>query len=138
MYISNKIAAHMRDIILLDVVSSGLIDTSAPWTGNRSAPPLRYKAEIDGIPAIIEVSTWDEGICWVRWVLWPASADVALARSPGDKWPGDAWGLACIDRRIGLRLGYFCWVKCRNSKRQRLGEIPHPHHVRLQEYFDPA
>ncbi len=136
MYVPSKRALLMRDVILYDVVSSGFIDTSAPWVGNSSVPPIRFWAQIDDIPAVIEVFPWNAGTCSVGWVMWPGSDDVTVPRSPTDKWPGDALGIACFDRRIGLRLGDDCWMKCRNRKKQRVDAIPHLHlNLLLQEYL---
>ena len=134
MWIGTKLAKHMRDIILHDVLSSRLLAIHESWFDQSSIPQVRYQTLIYGIPAIIEVGAWKAGYCEIRWVLWPKSDNVILTGCHHDEWPGEVWGVAHLEGRLFPRTNDFCWIKRRLHRVERVRAVPNLHD-QLQKYL---
>lgn len=85
--------------------AAGIIKDKLPWTPAAGEQAVRYTAMINGLEAIAEVHPSSEGVQWLNWAILPPSLDVKF---PGpmerNSWPGELWGAAYIDRRIGYHL----------------------------------
>ena len=103
----------------------GLIDRNDPWFPNNTEPFIRFSTTIDGdIPAVVDVSGWHDGLCSLRWALWPRSPEISLDISPSSNpWPGEVWGTAYVERHHGLALWNKGRIHCRERRLWRVTRI---------------
>ena len=112
-------------ILLNTALDHGLVDRNDPWFPNRTEPFIRLSMMVDGdVPAVVDVSGWQDGICTLRWALWPKSLEISLDVSPySNPWPGEVWGTASVDRRYGLVLSDHGRSHCREKRSRRVKRI---------------
>jgi hypothetical protein len=86
-------------------ITAGVIKDKMPWLPAPDEQAIRYTATVNGLEAIVEVQPSCSGVQWLNWAILPRSQDVKFA-GPMDRnnWPGQLWGTAYIDRRIGYHL----------------------------------
>lgn len=90
------------------------------------AAPVRYHCELFGIHALVELGVpTREGTQRVNWCLNPTSSDVQFGNIwKPTAWPGDAWGIATIDRRINFTVDADFPFRARRKIRATLGRFP--------------
>ena len=124
---SSRDERFLRIVINLvnTALDHGLIDQNDPWFPNATEPFIRFSTTLDGdIPAVVDVSGWHDGVCSLRWALWPRLPEVSLDISPfSNRWSGEVWGTAYVERHHGLVLWNTGRFHCRESRWKRVSRI---------------
>jgi len=117
--------ALVTQSLVNEAVELGFIRPDDPKWWGTPAKPFRYSTILDyDIPAVVEIGPWREGICNVRWALWPKNSDVDLDVGIWtNPWPGEVWGTAYVDGRCGFKLLDTGRFHCRAARQLRLDDF---------------